>query len=232
MSESTPIKFPVPKPRDPIIKLVLPRRRPLAASGLQGVPDMDAVTSAVRHSVNELVAATRSPFGSVPVPARQVELERALRELEGTLNLRQRVIAEAESRLCDRERDLAESEALLVARERLAAASMRPAAQPVSEEERVALVELRAELGRQEAGIQEAKTFLRERELYLEQAETKLFEKVQDQQDKENELEQREEDLRARLRRVREREAAIDPRAAALLKAEDEAAKKRDEFSE
>ena len=162
MAESTPIKFPGPKPRDPILKLVLPRR-PLAVSGLQGVPEMDAVTSAVRQSVNELVAATRSPFGSVPVPAKQIELERALRELEGTLNLRQRVIAEAESRLSERERDLAESEALLVARERLAAASVRPAAQTVSEEERVALVELRAELERQEANIQEAKTFLSRR---------------------------------------------------------------------
>jgi len=230
MAEPTPIKFPVPKPRDPILKLALPRRR--SASALQGVPEVADVTSAVRHSVNELVAATRSPFGSVPVPAKVVDLEHALRELETNLNLRQRVITETESRLADRERDLAEAEALLLARERLVSASAKPAAQPVSEEERVALIELRAELSRQEASIIEAKQFLRERELYLEEAETKLFEKVQAQQDTENELEQREEDLRARMRRVREREAALDPQAAAALRAEDEAAKKRDEYNE
>jgi hypothetical protein len=46
------------------------------------------------------------------------------------------------------------------------------------------------------------------------------------------ELEQREEDLHARERRLREREPAVDPRAAEALRAEDEAAKKRDEFRE
>jgi hypothetical protein len=55
---------------------------------------------------------------------------------------------------------------------------------------------------------------------------------VQAQQDKENELEQREEDLRIRMHRMRQHEAQYDPKAATALKAEDEAAKKRDEFNE
>jgi hypothetical protein len=38
--------------------------------------------------------------------------------------------------------------------------------------------------------------------------------------------------LKARERRIREREAAIDPAAAATLKSDDAAAKKRDEFNE
>ena len=73
---------------------------------------------------------------------------------------------------------------------------------------------------------------LRERELFIDESEAKLFEKVQAQQEKEIELEQREEDLRARERRLREREAAVDPQAAAALKASDEKAKQRDEFNE
>ena len=36
----------------------------------------------------------------------------------------------------------------------------------------------------------------------------------------------------ARERRIREREAALDPQAAAALKADDQAAAKRDEFNE
>jgi hypothetical protein len=142
------------------------------------------------------------------------------------------MVTETESRLADRERDVAEMEALLVAREKLAAISHKPSTANISDEERVALEELREELQRQEANLLEAKKFLREREQFLEESETKLFEKVQEQQDKENELEQREEDLIARLRRVREREAAIDPAAAEQLRAEDEAAKKRNEFTE
>jgi hypothetical protein len=45
-------------------------------------------------------------------------------------------------------------------------------------------------------------------------------------------LDQKADDMRARERRLREREAAIDPKAAATLKADDEAAKIRDEFNE
>ena len=85
---------------------------------------------------------------------------------------------------------------------------------------------------RQAASLNEAKQAQREREQFLDESETKLFEKVQGQQEKEIELEQREEDLRARERRLREREAVVDPQLAAALKAEDLAAKKRDEFNE
>jgi hypothetical protein len=80
--------------------------------------------------------------------------------------------------------------------------------------------------------LAEAKAAVREREMFLDESETKLFEKVQAQQEKEIEQEQRTEDLRARERRIREREAELDPQKAADLKAEDEAAKKRDEFKE
>jgi hypothetical protein len=231
MSDSVPPNFPPPKPRDSG-KLSLPRRR--RESPRPPMDDLD-ISAVARESINAIVAATHAPFSldTSPAEAKLLEIERAFRQLELTLNERQRVIAEAEMRLEERERDLAEMEALLRAREQLLAASRKPAPQVgVSPEQKAALDELRAELERQEVTLQEAKQAVREREIFLDESETKLFEKVQAQQEKENELEQREEDLRARDRRLREREATYDPQAAAALKAEAEAAKKRDEFNE
>jgi len=105
-------------------------------------------------------------------------------------------------------------------------------ASAMAPEERAALGELKAELERQEASLQEAKQAVRDREAFLNESETRLFEKVQAQQEKENELEQREEDLQTRLRLVLELEAKYDPVAAATLKSEVEASRRRDEFNE
>jgi hypothetical protein len=230
MSDAVPPNFPPPKPRD-TGKLSLPRRR--RETTRPPLDDLD-ISAVARESINAIVAATHAPFtaDTSPAEAKLFEIERAFRQLELTLNERQRVIAEAEMRLEERERDVAEMEALLRAREQLLAASRKPAPQGVSPEQKMALDALRAELERQEVTLQEAKQAVREREIFLDESETKLFEKVQAQQEKENELEQREEDLRARDRRLREREAAYDPQAAADLKAEIEAARKRDEFNE
>jgi hypothetical protein len=233
MNEPGPIRFPAPKPRDAAIKLALPRRRPGSARSSVDVLDASA---AARESINALFSTSRTPFsGSKQLEASKlVELERTLRQLELSLAERERVIADTENRLVERERDVAEMEALLFAREQLIAASHHPESvqREISLEEKKALEHLRAELERQEAHLKEQKQFVRERELFLDESENKLFDKVQAQQDKENELEQREEDLLARDRRVREREAAIDPKAAAKLQAEDQAARKRDDFKE
>jgi len=229
MSNPLPKKYPAPKPRETAIKLSLPRRR--AATGHSS--DVLDASAAARQSINALFSASRTPFNP-PEPSKLLELERTLRQFEQTLTARERVISETETRLAERERDVAETEALLLAREQVINAShpsslVAAAASPAEKE---ALEQLRLELDKQEAHLKEQKQFLREREEFLDESETKLFEKVQAQQDKENELEQREEDLRARVRRVREHEASFDSTAAAALQAEDEAAKKRDEFSE
>ena len=230
MSEPGPIKF--PRPRDTTPPLSLPRRRYARVPSFTNVLD---ATAAARESIHAIVAATRSPFGVGPDLSleKMLELERTLRVLERSLAERERVIAESEGRLAERERDVAEAEALLTAREQLNLAARHTSAGGSGfPEERAALEQLKTELERQEATLLEAKQAVREREVFLDESETRLFEKVQAQQDKENELEQREEDLRARMRRLREREAQYDPKVAAALKAEDEAAKKRDEFNE
>jgi hypothetical protein len=230
MPEPGPIKFPLR--RDTLPPLILPRRRFVAGRAATNV--MDA-TAAARESIQAIVAATRSPFGAGPDLSLEnvLELERTLRVLERSLAERERVIADTESRLAERERDTAEAEALLLAREHLNAATRQTGADGTgSPEELAAFEKVKAELERQEANLLEAKQAVREREVFLDESETRLFEKVQAQQDKENELEQREEDLRIRMRRMRQHEAQYDPKAAAALKAEDEAAKKRDEFNE
>jgi chromosome segregation ATPase len=229
MSDPGPIKFPPPRPA--AANLSLPRRRP----GNRPATDALDASAAARESINALFSGSRSQFSSSPKPpelSKLADLERTLRQLELTLAERERLIADAETRLVEKERDVAEAEALVAAREQLLAAVHRPALQEMSVEAARALEKLREELERQEATLKEQKQFIREREQFLDESEAKLFEKVQAQQDKENELEQREEDLRARDRRVREREASFDPQAAAALHAEDEAAQKRDEFSE
>jgi septal ring factor EnvC (AmiA/AmiB activator) len=230
MSEPGPIKFPLR--RDTLPPLTLPRRRGLAIPASTNVLD---ATAAARESIQAIVAATRSPFGVGPDLSLEkvLELERTLRILERSLAERERVIAETESRLAERERDVAEAEALLLAREHLIAATrLTGTGGSGSPEELAALAKVKSELERQEATLLDAKQAVRDREIFLDESETRLFEKVQAQQDKENELEQREEDLRIRMRRLREQEARYDPKVAAALKAEDEAAKKRDEFNE
>ncbi len=232
MSEPGPIKFPVPRPpvQQPTLSL---RRRTTPARDPFGVSEASA---AARESIRAIVSATRPPFGgsSEGEVARILELERTLRQLELTLAERERIVGESEARLSDHERDLAEVEALLEVREKMLSASRHSDAggDMISPEEKEALKLVRAELERQELSLKETRESMREREQFLDASEEKLFEKVQSQQEKEIELEQREEDLRARERRLREREAALDPEAAAKLKAEDEAAKKRDEFRE
>ncbi len=233
MSVPATIKFPPPRQRDPTVALALPRRRP--ATSRTPFAALDASAAAV-ESLLGFVSTTRSPVVDPDSPdgAKLVAWERSLRKLEQVLSERERVVTDNETRLCDQERDLAELEALLLARDRVATStnSGLSGGGAASAAEKNALELLRAELERQEATLLETKKAVRDREIFLDEAETKLMEKVQAQQDKENELEQREEDLCARDRRVREREAAVDPQAAAALQAADEAAHKRDEFSE
>ncbi|MBL9209883.1 MAG: response regulator [Opitutaceae bacterium] len=130
-------------------------------------------------------------------------------------------------------RVLGVDEAWLAADEQASAGTRSPAAgRALSPDERAALDKLKAELERQEASLQDAKQVVRDREAFLNESEARLFEKVQAQQEKENELEQREEDLQKRLRLALELEAKYDPVAAATLKSEVEASRRRDEFNE
>jgi len=225
MEPKPPVSFPTKTPATPTLSLR--RRSPLEVS---------EASSAARDSIKAIVAATRTPWGTPQTldESRLTELERSLRQLEVMLAEREHVVAETEARLVERERDLAEAEALLHARERLihAARKAAPVETGISAEERAALAHLKEELEKQEASLKEAKQAVRDREAFLEESENKLFEKVQAQQEKETELEQKEEELKARLHRLREREAAIDPAAAAALQAEQEAARKFDEFKE
>src|SRR6185295_7939112 len=113
MADYSPIKFPVPKPRDAALKLSLPRRR----AGVQPKTSNDVLdaAAAARQSINEIVAAARGPLNDTANAQKLIELERTLRQLERSLTERQRIVMETESRLTDRERDLAEMEALLMA---------------------------------------------------------------------------------------------------------------------
>jgi chromosome segregation ATPase len=193
-----------------------------------------AESAAARKSINAIMAATRTPWGEVrTLTAQQVgELQRALRQLEGKLEEREHAVGDLAAKLADRERELAEIEALLVAREKVIAAASKGAQAPAaSKEERAALQQLKGELERQEISVKEQKAALKERDAFIEENEARLFEKMQQQQEREAELEQKLEDLRAMEKRLKEREAAVDPVAAAALKAE-RAAHKLDEFKE
>jgi len=231
MAESKDSRFSSPRPAPGPPVLALPRRRGLT----RGPMEISEASVAARQSIQAIVTATRSPFG---VPARLgdsqiADLERSMRSLELKLAERERIIGETERRLAERERELYELEALLLAREKLLAASRQQApAAPISAEEKAALVQLRDELERQQLSLAEAKQGIKDREQFLEESETKLFEKVQAQQEKEIQLDQKADDLRSRERRFREAEAQRNPNAAAVLKAEDEAARVRDEFNE
>jgi hypothetical protein len=222
-----PPKFPT-RPSGPV--LALPRRHASRAPFVDpnGSPNAAPATGEWASRLN---GGGRAPVSS----ENQAELERSLRQLQLLLAERERVVVEAEARLVERDRDIAEAEALLIAREKLAAASAvrRNGPAPVmSAQEKEALEQMKAALDKQEVTIQEARQGIKEREQFLEESETRLFAKVQTQQEKEIELEQREEDLQIRERQFRESMAAVDPGAAAALKAEDAASNTHDEFSE
>lgn len=221
-----PPKFPV-KRSAPVLSL--PRRRVSTRP-----PFAETAAAVARDSINNIMEVTRATLHTTAglPPHHLADLERSLRQLELSLNERQRLMDEAEARTLDRERDLAEAEALLNAREKLLSASQRDTSSPISSAEKAALEQLKTTLAGQEASLREAKVALRERELFLDESEAKLFSKVQAQQEKESELEQREEDLRAMQRRDRERRAEFDPKVAEELRTEKEAALKRDEFRE
>jgi chromosome segregation ATPase len=187
-----------------------------------------------RRTISAIMAPTHAPWGeSCPLTAQQVlELQKALRKIEGKLEERERTVSEFAARLADRERDLAETEALLMAREKvIEAASQRVPAPSLSKAEQSALEQLKVELERQKSSLLEQRVALKERKTFIEETEAKLFEKMQAQQEREVGLEQKEEDLRALEKRLKEREAAIDPAAATALKAEKEA-RRFDEFNE
>ncbi len=215
------IKFPPPPAPEKTLAL---RRRLEPAEG----------SAEARKSINAIMAATRAPWGELrPMDSQQVaELQKGLRLLEAKLDEREHAMEEIVARLAERERELAETEAVLTAREQVIVAAGRTKGKPsVSKEEQAALEQLRVGLERQEQSLKEQKTALKEREEFVQENEAKLFEKMQAQQEREVELEQKADDQRARERRLREREAAIDPAAAAALKAEKES-KKFDEFNE
>ena len=215
------IKFPPPPPPDKTLSL---RRRMEPSPG----------SVEARKSINAIMAATRAPWGELrPMEPHQVgELQRALQQLEAKLDEREHAMEEIVARLAERERELAETEALLTAREKVIVAAGRTKGDSsLSKEEQAALEHLKAELERQEASLKEQKAALKEREMFVQENETKLFDKMQEQQEQEVGLEQKAEDLHALENRLREREAAIDPSAAAALKAEKDS-RKFDEFRE
>lgn len=231
MADSADPRFSPSRPGSLPPVLALPRRRGLTRPPME----ISEASVAARQSIQAIVSATRSPFG-IPVrlgDSQIADLERSMRNLELKLAERERMIGETEKRLAERERELYELEALLLAREKLLAASRQHApAAPISAEEKAALVQLRDELERQQTSLTEARQGIRDREQFLDESEAKLFEKVQSQQEKEIQLDQKADDIRSRERRLREAEARIDPEAAAALKAEDDAARVRDELNE
>jgi chromosome segregation ATPase len=220
---SGPIRFP---PRPPPEKILSLRRR------LSLEPSPDSVET--RKSINAIMAATRVPWGEQrTLDAQQVaELQKGLRLLEAKLEERERAVGETAARLADQEREIAETTALLAAREKVFVAAKGASRAPtLSKEEQSAMEQLRSELERQAASLTEQKAVLKDREAFIEENEAKLFEKMQAQQEREVELEQKLDDLQSMEKRLREREAAIDPAAAAALKAERQA-RKFDELNE
>lgn len=224
------VRFPGTKPGAK--PLALPRRRVVTRSPFE----VSEASANARRQIEEIVSATRAPWSGEAGQEKAAELERSLRQLEMKLAERERHIEDTEVRLAEREREIAEAEALQQAREKLLRASQqhgtgRPHA-TLSKEEQTALEQLKLELDRQERALEDNRDALKEREAFLDESEVKLFEKVQAQQEKETELEQREEDLATRERRLVAREAAIDPAAAAALKAQEPPKKNFDEFNE
>jgi hypothetical protein len=185
--------------------LVLPRRAtPSIRASRQSSESSDLTSVEARRQLAQIMALIRAAEGHEPpcaiVDAQNEEMARSLQQLELKLAEREREIEEREFRVSERERDIAETEALLQHREALLAASKKtPSSRGVlSDEERTAMMNLKAELDRQEAVLKENREALRERERFVEESECRLFEKVQQQQEKETELEQLEEELKQR----------------------------------
>jgi hypothetical protein len=169
--------------------LSLARRPALSIRGPLSTPELrDAAKLEIRRQIEQVIELIRQTEGFQTLPpfadSSNKELGRSLQELELKLAAR----------------ELAEAEVLLKHHEKLLSASRRtPAARVgLSDEERLALVNLKIELDRQEAALRESREALRQREEFIEESERKLFDKVQQQQEKETELEQRDEELRQR----------------------------------
>ena len=210
--------------------LALPKRvgAPTIRGGQVVTPELrDAAKLEIRRQIEQVITLIRQTEGYQTLPpfadSSNKELARSLQELEIKLADRERAVEEREFKLAERERDLAEAEVLLKHHEQLLAASRRtPAARVgLSDEERFALINLKAELDRQEALLRESREALRQREEFIEESEGRLFEKVQQQQEKETELEQRDEE-------IRQREGALAPEK----KDEPKAKPEFDEFNE
>lgn len=186
--------------------LVLPRRpnTPSIRAPRERAEERNESSLEARRQIAQVLALIRAAEGvdapSVIADTQNEEMARSLQQLELKLAERERALEEREFRLAERERDLAESEALLQHREALVSAAKKtPATRAeLSAEEHAALLNLKAELDRQEALLLENRENLREREKFVEESESRLFEKVQQQQEKESELEQLEEELKLR----------------------------------
>ncbi|MDF3057404.1 MAG: hypothetical protein K0R17_1619 [Rariglobus sp.] len=209
--------------------LVLPRRTtPSIRAPRLASEARDPTAVEARRQLDQIMALIRAADSLEPpcsiVDAQNEEMARSLQQLELTLAERERATEEREFRVAERERDLAEAEALLQHREALLAASKKtPSTRAgLSAEENAALLNLKAELDRQEAQLRENREALREREKFIEESECKLFEKVQQQQEKETELEQLEEELHQRKLESEAGRAGQEP----------EAKKPFDEFTE
>lgn len=201
--------------------LVLPRRSTSGGSSSGWTPRFfpevrDESSLDFRRQIAQVLALIRAAE-ELPPPAPVVDphteaLARSLQQLELTLAERERVVEEREFRLADRQRDMAEAEVLLQHHEALIAAARRmPVVRPVvSEEERIALNNLKTELDRQDALLRENQQALREREKYVEECEVRLFQKVQQQQEKESELEQREEEVVSKEKRPESKSSLTD----------------------
>lgn len=186
--------------------LVLPRRSYPSIRVKSGATESDreVSTPAARRQIAQVLALIRAAEEqSAPrsiITAQNEEMARSLNQMELKLAEREAEVGEREFRVAERERDLAETEALLQHREALLNASKNTpvAKRVISDEERIALLNLKAELDRQEALLLEGREALRQREQFIEESECRLFEKVQEQQEKETELEQLEEELKSR----------------------------------
>jgi len=216
MATSTSFSTFVRPPGSPIYapsgpSLVLPRRAyPSIRAPRESADLRDATLADARRQIAEILALIQASDeketpGTI-INSQNEEMARSLQQLELKLGEREQLANEREFRVAERERDLAEAEALVQHREALLTASKKtaPARPGLSEEERFALVNLKAELDRQEELLRESREALREREKFVEESESRLFEKVQDQQEKETELEQLEEELKLR-------EASLQP---------------------
>ena len=81
----------------------------------------------------------------------------------------------------------------------------------LSQAENNALLQLKAEVEKQQSNLLEQKRIIKEREEFLDKSEKMLFEKTMDQQEQETIIEQKMDELKARERRVDELEGKPPP---------------------